>query len=314
MFYSINEFYSKETILKCSKFVDLDIDFDNKQFYPNFWVKFLNVFVPVAYSKNKKINDYFEDAFVYKACAESNQHIDFLTAKLINESYPFFSLINDIRLSSWHWYFEENKSIEVKSDIFYRLTHLPTPFNDSRFEAQPVACSFRRGFCDAPWLHDKEGAFVKDFENNSILRASSADNSLFLDAKLAICLFFQNKPSILISFNVNENKQIFIHQIQAQLKDRGHYKLGNDWRSKALDYVKSVFNDYEFYMLDSKHIIDLVLSNYTGYENFKPNEDTIQRIVNEYNSFKLSDETLVKKVFLDKFDFDKLFLYRRMSF
>lgn len=312
MFFSLDHFYCKDTINKYSKYVDFKIDFEEKDIFSKFWANFIEVIVTETKRSDKNLKDYLDPQLVYKAFSEKPSALHSMTAFALSQQFPLFSLLNDIRLSSWHWYIENSNDPQFTLDTFNRFSNLPTPFGDSRFEALPVSCAYRRGFCDSPWLEDKDGAFVKDFKNNDIFRAVSADKSLFLDAKLAICLFFQNKPSIIVSFNMNKNKQIFIHQIQAQLKDRGHYKLGENWKFKALEYVKSVFHDFEFYMLDSQHIVDLVNSNYTDYEEFKPNEETIQRIYREYNSFNFTSQTITKQVYLDNFDYDKKFLYKRM--
>jgi len=312
MFFSLEDFYCKDTINKYSKYVDFKIDFEEPNVYANFWANFILFLVKEVNRTNNDLKNYLDPKLACKAYAEKLGVLDSDTALTLSKNFPLFTFMNDIRLSSWRWYYECSNNSEFILETFYRLSNLPTPFDDSRFEALPVSCSYRRGFCDSPWLKDKEGAWVKDFKNKDIFRAVSADKSLFLDAKLAICLFFQNKPSIIVSFNMNQNKQIFIHQIQAQLKDRGHYKLGENWKFKALEYVKSVFHDFEFYMLDSQHIVDLVNSNYTDYEEFKPNEETIQRIHKEYNSFNFANETITKQVYLDNFDYNKFFLYKRM--
>ncbi len=312
MFFSLDHFYCKDTINKYSKYVDFKIDFEEPNVYANFWANFILFLVREVNRTNNDLKNYLDPKLACKAYAEKLGVLDSETALTLSKNFPLFTFMNDIRLSSWRWYYECSNNSEFVLETFDRFSNLPTPFADSRFEAAPVSCSHRRGFCDSPWLKDKEGAWVKDFKNSTIFRDVSADKSLFLDAKLAICLFFQNKPSIIVSFNMNKNKQIFIHQIQAQLKDRGHYKLGENWKFKALEYVKSVFHDFEFYMLDSQHIVDLVNSNYTDYEEFKPNEETIQRIHKEYNSFNFTGETITKKVFLDNFDYNKNFLYKRM--
>lgn len=313
MLFSLEHFYCKNTIKKYSKYVDFDINFEEKDIYSKFWANFIEVLVKEIKKTDKILTDYLEPQLVYKAFAEKTGVLTSETALLLSSYFPLFTFMNDIRLSSWHWYLECSNDSTFVLDTFNRFSNLPTPFEDSRFEALPVSCSYRRGFCESPWLSDKEGAFVKDFDHSTIFKASSAENSLFLDAKLSICFFFKNTPSILVSFNINKNKQIFIHQIQAQLKDRGHYKLGDNWKLKVLQYLKSVLFDFDFYMLDSQHIVDLALSNYTGYESFKPNEETIQRIHKEYNAFNFTGETITKKVFLDNFDYNKLFLYKKFK-
>lgn len=39
-----------------------------------------------------------------------------------------------------------------------------------------------------------------------------------MDAKIGLIFYFKNKPSILISFNLGKNNNLFIHQIQCQKK------------------------------------------------------------------------------------------------
>ncbi len=204
---------------------------------------------------------------------------------------PMLQLVDNIRLSEWQWYMENNITpLEVES-IYNKLSDLPQPFDDSRFSAYPIHCDcYQKGRNRSEWLQDKKGAISKYYDRklNKVFveRDETAYGGIFIDAKLGIVIYFKDLPSITISFNVDGNKNLYIHQIQATKKDRGHYKLKGDWRLHALNYIKAIFPDYTFHLLSGDNIAELVLGGYSedSPEGFKPNKTCLERIKETYDN------------------------------
>lgn len=210
----------------------------------------------------------------------------------IFEQYPYLALIDKIKLSNFQWYYS-NQNPSSRLDLFYKLINLPTPFNDDRFSIEPIYTDCeKRGLNHSEWSTKKEGGLVKNInpETNEIFYSkwSSSYRSFYLDAKLGLAIYFKNKPSIIISFNLGKNKTLFIHQIQCQKKDRGHYKLGKNWQFKVIKYLKSVFSDYNLHIISGESAINFIKDIYSlsnNNESFSPSNESYLRIENFYDSF-----------------------------
>lgn len=233
----------------------------------------------------------FSPCFIAFIIAHCDSYIHRDLENLFHKVEPMLKLVDNIRLSEWQWYSKGDiEPLEVES-IYNKLSNLPQPFDDSRFSAYPIHCDcYQKGRNRSEWLRDKKGAISKYYDRELrkvyVERDETAYAGIFLDAKLGIIIYFKDLPSITISFNVDGYKNLYIHQIQATKKDRGHYKLKGDWRLHALNYLKSIFPEYTMHLLSGDNISKLVLGGYSedSPEDFKPSQTCLKRIKETYDS------------------------------
>ncbi len=107
-----------------------------------------------------------------------------------------------------------------------------------------------------------------------------------MDAKLGLLFLFEGKPSMTVAFNIDRNGDIFVHQIQSFIKDRGHYKLGANWRQILIDYLKSVFPESSIYLINGTRAANDVYRSYNAQsaEAFKPSSLELEQIKQVYDS------------------------------
>ena len=199
---------------------------------------------------------------------DSNTYIDIQTRKILYEIKPYLKLISAIKDSPWQWYLDDNCKNNVVNDIYRGLTSNKTPFNDERFKAVPTHTdNFKNGINSSEWFKLEKGGYSNKYNIDTKEYYRSKDENFYrkttIDAKIGFTIFFKNKPSITISFNFDYQKNIYIHQIQAQQKDRGHYKISSgDWRVKCIDYIKEVFPDYKIHLISGDSIVSIVNQYY----------------------------------------------------
>lgn len=256
----------------------------------HFWIDFIETFSSHLSKLNieKRISFDFL-ALIFNYNEKSFCNIKF---KFIFKKYPYLVLLNKIKLSNFQWYYS-NQNNSSRLDLFYKLINLPTPFNDSRFSIEPIYTDcIQRGLNHSLWSSKRQGGLIKNFnpDTNEVYYSewSSSYRAFYLDAKLGLAIYFKNKPSIIVSFNLGKNKTLFLHQIQCLKKDRGHYKLGKDWSNEVIKYLKSVFFDYKIHIISGKDAVNFIKEIYStskNSESYCPDEDSYLRIQNFYDSF-----------------------------
>lgn len=261
----------------------------------------------ISYFKNKeqeekRINSYNVD---YSALKEEysvdvlqrilidlTQYVSLDAERVIASFNPYFKLIETIRLTPWQWYNENEISSTLVENLYLRLTNLKIPFGDNRFKALPVHVDcYRKGNNRSEWLRNENGGINTYFDEktNSAYqyRDKTCYNGIFIDAKIGIVIFFKDKPSITISFNFDNDKNIYIHQIQSQPKDRGHYKIKGSWKVECIKYLQDVFPEFKLHLISGEDISKMVLDGYksdTMPECMKVDNTTILRIKESYNN------------------------------
>jgi hypothetical protein len=237
----------------------------------------------------KPLKDHFDFDTLVKIISHSQKYISYDLSTNIPKIYPEISVLFSMLTTTCQWYSEENPS-EITYDIFNKIINLKTPFDDQRFEAFPIHVSEnnKRGRDSCMLLKEKTGSMVSYYDevSDSMMkkRADIGYRSNFLDAKLGVIIYFKNKPSIIISFNYDSEKNIFIHQIQCQYKDRGHYKIKGDWKLAAINYLREMFPEYKLHLIDGKTLSDLIYSGYSEVPNYlKPSADVFHKITKIYN-------------------------------
>lgn len=200
--------------------------------------------------------------------------------------------------------FNEKQNINLSIDIYNKLksTYNKNAFNDHRFTTFPVCCSenLTHGKNSTEWLFHKHGGFVKQINKEktavNIITAESAYYNFMLDARLGIYFYFKNKPCFWISFNFDNNKNIYINQIQSALKGRGHYRLKGIWQKHVIKFLQDLFFDYQLFIISPDCIIDIVKSYYTDNSPifFRPSEKTLKRIHNKYRQLQNSQHIIKK--------------------
>ena len=112
------------------------------------------------------------------------------------------------------------------------------------------------------WLLKEKGTLFHNITTNQVERTDNCYNTIFLDTKLAILIFFKNLPSITVSFYFDNNKNIYVQQIQSQRKDRGHYKLKGNWRNEVLNYIISLFPNYNVNLITGESVQSILIKQY----------------------------------------------------
>lgn len=305
MYFTINDFQNEEVVSKL--FSDFNIFLpDNyresaniseiiqcKQATANFWKRIFSVLInymenKVSRSKikNTDITDFFEYKLIKEVFANSNLGTG--DNRYFYGEFPYLELLQAIRVSNFQWYSKKLSSDKIL-EIFETLENIESkgaPFSDDRFRAVPVhTAAIKRGFDYSVWLQDEIGGFIPHEETE---RYSSSFRNNYIDSKYGLLIFFKNKQSILVLFLIDEENNLYIHQIQSQVKDRGHYKLGANWREEVIKYIESLFPDHNTHIIDGKTLSDMVYDSYTSIEDdeYKPSQELLDRIEKNYNELR----------------------------
>lgn len=256
----------------------------------HFWIDFLETFslhISTLNIEERISFDFLALVFNYNERSFCKLKLDYIL-----KTFPYLVLIDIIRNSNSQWYSaKQNNSSRL--DLFYKLIDLPTPFNDQRFSIEPIHTDcLKKGLNHSLWSSKRKGGLVKNFnpETNEVYysKFSSSYRNFYLDAKIGLAIYFKDKPSIIVSFNLGKNKTLFIHQIQCLKKDRGHYKLGEKWQFEVIKYLKSVFIDYKLHIISGDSAVKFVKDIYKVSENNEftsPSQESYLRIKNLYDSF-----------------------------
>lgn len=256
----------------------------------HFWIDFLETFS--SYISTLDIEERISFEFLVLVFNYNEKSFCKFKLDYIIKTFPYLVIIDIIKDSNSQWYStKQNNSSRL--DLFHKLVDLPTPFNDKRFSIEPIYTDcLKRGLNHSLWSSKRKGGFVKNFnpETNEVYYSkwSSSYRNFYLDAKIGLAIYFKDKPSIIVSFNLGKNKTLFIHQIQCLKKDRGHYKLGKSWQIEVVKYLKSVFVDYKIHIISGDNAIQFVKDIYKVSKNNEftsPSEESYLRIKNLYDSF-----------------------------
>ena len=237
----------------------------------------------------QKLRNHFPFDTISEIIAHTKKYISCNLSEKLPKIYPELDILLSIENTTRQWYGEDSNT-DITYDIFKKIISLKTPFNDPRFKALPVhvSASNKRGLDRCILLKDEVGSFKASYdeETDSMIkkRSKSGYHSNFIDAKLGIIIYFKNKPSITISFNYDSQNNIYIHQVQCQPKDRGHYKIKGDWKLAAIKYLNEVFPEYNLHIIDGKTISNFIYNGYSEFpEYLKPSSDVLTKIQNLYD-------------------------------
>ena len=299
MAFTLQDFQNQSTILDvyskmkpyfrdtCNELEVAEI-YKSKEESANFWKRAFSYLTQhlntnVNNLSPEQVTDYFNYDLIKYVFAYSNVAIG-NAQEYFYKKYPYLELLQAIRISTSQWHGERlkgNKAIEV----FNIMERLPSPF-DMRFRAVPVhTASIRKGFDYSTWLQQESGGFNP---YDKTIRFDSSFRNNYLDSKYGILIFFKDKPSILISFLIDNENNLYIHQIQSQIKDRGHYKLGAEWREKVISYIETLFPRHNTHIIDGFDSAKMAYDCYCEEveQEFKPDPDTIKRIEKSYNELR----------------------------
>jgi hypothetical protein len=200
------------------------------------------------------------------------------------KEYPYLEFLQAVRITASQWYSQKLPPREAVK-IFERIVDLPKPFGDEKFRCVPIHThTYKKGWNYSPWLEKETG----NVNSSTRERFSSPFRNIYLDGKIGILIFYKNKPNFTISFNIDANKNIYIHQIQSHLKARALYLLGENWQEKALDYICSIFPDYTANIIDGKYLSDSVKNSYSNDadKDDLPSNEMLSKIKLSYNNLR----------------------------
>lgn len=304
MAFTLNDFQNKASILSVHKTLEhyfqdtyskseLNELFKSKRESANFWKRvFSHLSSHLQYVASKKdekldaetVTNYFSYDLIKYVFAYSNLSIG-RAKEYFEEKYPYLELLQAIRVSTSQWNEDKLKGNKIL-EVFSVMEKLPQPFNDNRFKAIPIhTAAIQKGYDYSIWLKNEIGGFMPEDKGS---RFSSSFRNNYLDSKYGILIFYNNKPSILVSFLIDNENNLYIQQIQSQIKDRGHYKLGKEWRNEVIHYIESIFPRHKTHIINGA---DSAKMSYDCYlddveESKKPNQDTLERIKLNYDKLR----------------------------
>mgnify|MGYP001169072005 CR=1 FL=1 len=316
-----------KNIIKNNSTLFADVDFSNLENNLSERAKSLNALIDAKYNdahkelnKNNKSEDLL-DSVMNDIKPDFNIILNEFSYELIdllpfysNSEFPKCFYHHPIEEKKYHKFktlkkniisltqvcFNEKQSIDLTIDIYYKLKNIynQSAFNDNRFTTFPVCCNenLTHGKNASEWMIPKHGGFVKQINKEktavNIISVEIAYYNFMLDARLGIYFYFKNKPCFWITFNFDNNKNIYINQIQSALKGRGHYRLKGIWQKHVINFLQELFVDYNFFIISPNSVIDIVKSYYTenSPDFFRPSKETLNRIHNKYQ--QLNDNQL----------------------
>lgn len=278
----------------------------------NLWAESINIiFSSIKNSNNIDFSRIFKifniDSLAFIHFNSSPSSHDYYVSRYLVEADPKSRIILEIEMTTWQWYDEEcNPDIAFK--IFESIYHInEKSFFDDRFSIFPIYThALKQGRDRSPWIKDIKEGFVSHFDDEikakiTINSDRSAYNSIFMDAKLGFLISFNNKPSMIVSFNFDNEKNILIHQIQSKPKDRGHYKIKN-WQQYVFDFIAQTFEGFNLKIISGDSVISLISKGYEHtrindpdiYDLVFPKKETFDRIKKNYDSFSKSNKVFFK--------------------
>lgn len=307
-----NSFYDKETIEKIFNIVNDIVYSDTDRFSSleevmndlNLRGYLFHKFISeqVSFLRRKKdfnpesLLEFYDIDFLSIVLSYSQYSISSDVLHILYKVFPYLELSSLSQVSSWQWYSE---SIDPEQNIhFFNLfKDLPQPFNNNNFKVVPIANrSYQIGFCSLEYLKNEKGAYVERYTKEGkkeLMKTDSSHYCFFLDAKLGLAFYYKNKPAFFISFNFDNNKNIYIHQIQGVIKGRGHYHLKN-WQEDCILYLKKAFPEYNLHLLNGSDVVKNVLQGYNN-SKFKPSKNSLNKIKNNYNSIFSNCSNFINK-------------------
>lgn len=277
----------------------------------NLWAESVNIIFSsiknsdnVDFSRIFKVFDIDSLAFIHFNSSVASH--DYYVSRYLTEADPKSRIILEIELTTWQWY-DEKSNPDVSFEVFKSIYHInEKSFFDDRFSVFPIFTQTKQGRDRSPWIKDIKEGFVSFFDEDinskvTINSDKSAYNSIFMDAKLGFLICFKDKPSMVVSFNFDNDKNILIHQIQSKPKDRGHYKIKN-WQNYIINFISSLFNEFNVKIISGKSVSELVAKGYEHtrindpeiYKIVFPSSETFDRIKNNYDSLSKNKKTFSK--------------------
>lgn len=239
--------------------------------------------------RTEAISRIFSYDFLKLVFIHSSSYIDSNLRWDIHSAYPKLQLTHAIKQTAHQAYYERPKT-KVFADVFDVLHSVNNPFNDTRFSVEAIhtdCCS--QGLTHSEWLMNLAGGYkyywCKDSQTRKVFKTENMYRAIYMDAKLGLLFFFKNKPCFHASFNFDSKGNIFIHQVQAVLKGRGHYTLGETWRTQVIHFIGSLFPQKKIYLIDGNNAVKNVINSY-GHDTedfIKPDTKTQNHIAQSYN-------------------------------
>jgi len=282
-----------------------------------FFAKYIDKIIYLFGKKEMTSNNIDFDEVDFSPLKEKNISLDVLieimkntehkfkqmTETVLCHLYPEFDFFFNIRNTPWQIFRHDDneESYQATFDIYEKIMNLPNPFDDDRFRALPLyTCKYvTKGLDRSVFLHNEKGSPYKyvDPESNEIVtkESKSGYNSFYMDGRVGIVFYFKDKPSMMISFNFDADKNIYIKQVQCQKKDRGHYKIKGDWKIAIIDYVKELFPEHKILLISGKDMVDGVLSTYDEESPLYPTKVTIDRINKLYDNLYPNNNNWIEK-------------------
>ena len=239
--------------------------------------------------RTEAISRIFSYDFLKLVFIHSSSYIDSNLRWDIHSAYPKLQLTHAIKQTA-HQAYHEQPSSDLFLKVFDTLDSIKFPFNDARFSVEAIHtdCSVQ-GLTHSDWLINLAGGYkrhwCKDSKTKKLFKVDCMYRAIYMDAKLGLLFFFKNKPCFHVSFNFDSKGNIFIHQIQAELKGRGHYTLGTTWRTQVIKFVSNLFPEKNIYLIDGDNAVKNVINSY-GHDTeefIKPDKETQNHIAQSYN-------------------------------
>lgn len=267
-----------------------------------FWLTFIRSSVyTIDYDHPGRANEefragVFREMFAFEllrwVIVHADTYINADVERFVELAYPRLGLLRAVGLVSWQAYMQKmDAALQLR--IFDQLNAPPAPFEDPRFTVVPVHTEcYQKGLVHSPWLKAVEGhlQYVWDDKKGcrTLDKGEHAGRYFYLDAKVGFLFLFEGRPSISVSFNIDKHGSVFVHQVQAKIKDRGHYKLGEHWRTRVTDYIKSVFPHSHVYLIDGQQAANDTYRSYgaSAPEGIKPTPSEMARIAQTYNDWE----------------------------
>jgi hypothetical protein len=301
------DFQKRKTIKKYSKYTTnfkMKNVLKNKIEAANFWLDLLTQ-VSGAYirKKQEKVSRYninFKPAkkiatfaLLRKIVAYSTNHIGYDFKDCFYKNYPMLEYVEATSISG-QVALNVDSDKDISYDISSKILKAPIPFNDKRFKVLPMHSSFKHGLNRSDWLQNEKGVLYQNIKTGIVERTKNSYNQIYLDTKIGFLFFFKNLPSITVSFYFDNEKNIYIQQIQSQRKDRGHYKIRGNWRNGVISYIQSLFPDYNLHLITGDSVNDILKQQYKESDNTISTKtlDRVKEIYDnifEKNKFKIID-------------------------
>ncbi len=193
-------------------------------------------------------------------------------------------IMDTIKETPKNWWKQEEINNFLAKDIFDAFSKTKTIKKD--WSIVPYCTRGRFGRC---WSLNKENQndrfWINVFDGEGYNLKET--NYIYVDASFSFVFKYKGKNALYISFIFDNDKNLYIRQLQGFPNSSLHNKLGVNWKESAIYYIVNNFKMLkDFYLIEENSIANAVKQLYSDSYYNELHDPIIERIKNNYKNLR----------------------------